>query len=249
MIRDNDVHDNTDYGIWAHSVNTRAISVIGNKVYGHSGTNDVGMYIYGGTEAIDNEVFQNFKGIVGHSNFTPPLTSIRNNRVYGNSNAAITAEDSVEVTGNYVYSNSVGIQALPGFRGSISNNLLYSNTNQGLLIQNSFTNGLGKYWNNTIYQPVGDGIRVENSAINNSIYNNIVWVLAGYGIYVASNSQTNFASDHNLFFLGNDPNSNVGFWGGVARKTLADWQAASAKDSNSQFADPGFVDIDGRIMY
>jgi hypothetical protein len=47
--------------------------------------------------------------------------------------------------------------------------------------------------NNTVYQPVGDAVRVEASQ-GVEVRNNILWVEAGYDLYVASDSQTGFTS-------------------------------------------------------
>ena len=245
IIRDNEIRDNTEYGLHAQSNGSAAIIVTGNKVYGQNGTNDVGMYIYGGTEATNNSVYGNYKGIITHSYDSGPLTRVAENRMFNNSFAAITVEGKALVESNYIYSNSIGIYALPYFYGTVAKNLVYANTNRGLLIQNSGNTALAEYMNNTIYQPVGDGIRIESSASNNRIVNNIVWVLSGYGMFVANDSQVGLQSDYNLFHQGDDPNAYVGSWNGVNRDTLAAWRAASSRDANSVEGSPGFVDIDG----
>ncbi len=245
QIVGNRVHDNTDYGIWANSNQSNAILVDNNEVYGHSGTGDVAIYAYGGTEVTRNRVYGNYLGIATHSHDIVPLTTIRNNRVFGNSFVAIQADGRAQVEANYVYSNSIGINTTAAFFGTIGRNLIYANTNRGISIQNSSNGATAQYLNNTIYQQVGDGIRLDGSARNNVVYNNIVWVLSGYAMYVDNNSQVGFQSDYNLLTAGTDPNSNVGFWAGAARKTLADFQSASSRDLNSVSSLPGFVDIDG----
>ena len=247
VIRDNRIHDNTEYGLYADSGNSSAGSIIvnNNRISGQVGDNDVGLYAYNGTQAFGNEVYGNFKGIVTTSSNSVLPSSIHTNRLFGNRNAAVTADGNAQVFGNYIYSNSIGVQAISSFNGTVASNLVYSNTNRGLLIQNS-SNGLAaQYLNNTVYQPVGDGIRVEGSARNNRILNNIVWVLAGYGLYVDNNSQVGLTSDYNHFFQGADPNAYVGYWNGAPRNLLADWKAASAVDLNSVEGNPSFVDIDG----
>ena len=42
--------------------------------------------------------------------------------------------------------------------------------------------------------------------------NNILWVQAGYDIYVADNSRTGINSDYNDLYTGGGPSANVGFW-------------------------------------
>ncbi|MFM8289704.1 MAG: beta strand repeat-containing protein, partial [Planctomycetaceae bacterium] len=102
--------------------------------------------------------------------------------------------------------------------------------------------------NNTVYQPVGNAVLVENSVSNITLRNNILWVDAGYAIYVATNSQTGFNSDYNLLYTGPDVRANVGYWasgGTTVRDTLADWRAATSRDARSVDSNPNFVDIDG----
>ena len=53
--------------------------------------------------------------------------------------------------------------------------------------------------NNTIDQPVGDGIDLTSSNQNTQLRNNILVIGAGIGINVASNSEIGFASDDNMF--------------------------------------------------
>ena len=76
--------------------------------------------------------------------------------------------------------------------------------------------------NNTIYQPVGDAVRLEGDWVD--LVNNLVWVLAGHDIYVTGASLSNLLSDYNLLHRGDDPNAHVGFAAGAVRDTLADWQ-------------------------
>jgi hypothetical protein len=130
-----------------------------------------------------------------------------------------------------------------GFAGKpVTDNLIYANANQGILVQNAFQQQIA---GNTIYQPVGDGVRVQNSAQGVILRNNILQVNSGYGIYVVPESQTGFSSDYDLLFNLADPNAHVGFWNNANQTTLANWQAANAQDAHSFFGDPRFVDING----
>ncbi len=247
VIDSNKIHDNSEYGLYVDSGNSSTVGalVTNNQVYGQNGDNDVGLYVYNGTQATGNNVYGNYNGIVTTSYNSLLPSKVSANRLFNNRNVAIVADGLSQVVGNYVFSNSIGVQAINSFYGTVADNLVYANTNRGLLIQNYNNNNLAQFLNNTIYQTVGDGIRLDSSARNNLILNNIVSVLAGYALYVDNNSQTGFVSDYNLFQQGADPNAYVGFWNGVPRDLIADWKTASGKDTNSLEGNPGFVDIDG----
>ncbi len=150
-------------------------------MFGHAGSGDVGMYIYNGAQATNNTVYGNALGIAATSGSQSLSTLVSNNRVYNNSLTGISTDGYAQILGNYVYSNTTGINAVSGFAGAVNANLVYANTNRGLLIQGA--NG-AQFSNNTLYQTVGDGIRVDSTSQNLRITNNIIWVLAGYGLYV-----------------------------------------------------------------
>jgi len=86
--------------------------------------------------------------------------------------------------------------------------LVYGNTNRGILVENSSASGHVEVFKNTVYQVVGDAVRLDNSARNVKLYNNILWVQSGYDIFVATNSQTGFASNYNLLHKGSDINAS-----------------------------------------
>ena len=117
---------------------------------------------------------------------------------------------------------------------------MYANTNFG--IQVSFGGGV-KIVNNTVYEPVGDAVRVENGCVDVELRNNILWVEDGYDISMDSDSQNSFSSDHNLLYT--TGSGQVGFWQGLARSTLSEWQSTTLIDQNSISQDPLFIDPDG----
>ena len=198
--RGNRVYNNASTGITA-STN---VLVTGNIVYGqNSGSSGTGISL-SAAQATQNVVYGNSDGIDASN------STVSNNRVYDNTavgvNAADTNGNPFSVSGNTVYSNSVGIQAnfysayyyYSG--GTISNNLVYANTNQGLLIVGATSGYTNAITNNTVYQPVGDAIKLQNSPAVR-LRNNILWVNAGYDLNVDTASQVGFDSDYNDLYI------------------------------------------------
>jgi hypothetical protein len=232
-VTQNTVYSNGSAGISA----TSKVLVSTNTVYGHSGTNDLGIGTYSGAVAANNKVFGNYAGIEASGLAT-------GNRSYSNTTAGIVAQGSSLIVGNWTYSNKIGILLSAGFDGQAKKNVVYANSDQGLVIQ-AYYNTPKEVANNTIFQPVGDAVKLEQGAKNVSLSNNILWVQAGYGINVARDSQAGFASDYNMFYKTADPNAHIGFWDGSSQDTLAAWQTGTTKDAQSLLGDPLFVDPDG----
>ena len=126
----------------------------------------------------------------------------------------------------------------------LESNVVYANTNTGIRIEWTHTAGADRTLDNTVYQVTGDAIRVQGSATNVFLQNNILFVGAGNGIFVINNSQTGFQSDWNLFDLG--AGANVGNWNGAALATIAAWRTAvPGRDQNSLTGQALFLDING----
>src|SRR5207248_3164337 len=161
-----------------------------------SATNATG--IKGGQDVFGNVVYGNYNGIDGG-------ISIRNNRVFNNSNFGING--SSLILGNKAYSNSIGIEFQNGSSFSaVANNVVYANTNVGLLLQNvSSYSGHIDVVNNTVYQVVGDAVSISGFTQNLTLRSNILWVEAGHDVNVASSSQSGLASDYNILYKGTDP--------------------------------------------
>ncbi|HSB91145.1 MAG TPA: Ig-like domain-containing protein [Anaerolineales bacterium] len=226
----NRVHDNTNYGMNFAG----AVTITGNEVYNHPNQG-----IYGGSSATisGNRVHHNATGIYGSASI------IEANWVYANSVVGIYGTDNT-VAGNHVFSNSIGIR--DSGNGRIVNNVVYANTNQGIQIESahSLLNGDGLY-HNTVYQNVGNALRLTSSATNVQMLDNLVRVDAGYAVNVDNNSQSGLVSDYNLLYRGPATNAYVGLWNGVIRSSVAEWQAATAKDAHSLGEDPRFLDMEG----
>jgi parallel beta-helix repeat protein len=213
------------------------VLVLGNTVYGQTEPGGMGIFAFDrAVEVLENLVHTNYDGIYSVSDAT-----ILRNRVYNNSRAGIRAAGHSSVRDNVVYTNSVGISGEVWFRGEVLSNLVYANTNSGISLRARDA----LVANNTVYQIVGDAVRVEGASRNVTLRNNLLWAEEGFDLYITPDSQTGFRSDDNLLHQGTDPKAHVGFWGGVVRDTLSDWQAASLLDGRSLAADPLWVDRDG----
>ena len=200
---------------------TGDVLVTQNEVYGLN----FGLSVGAGVETRSNLVHDNTIGISSiHSGL------VADNRVWHNATIGILM-DGATVSGNRVYSNSIGIQTtnVYVFGGKILNNLVYANTNEGLLIRDAQPGS--QVINNTVYQPVGDAIRVQESSTGLRLENNILYVAAGYDLYVTPDSQNGFASDYNL--LVTSGTGQVGFWGGQSFATRADWFYELGFDAHS----------------
>src|SRR5262249_14630907 len=235
QVRNNDVYDNSQDGIVVEQI----VQASDNKSHGNA---RYGIWATNTAEVTNNVVYSNNVGILlGSGNNSATATG---NRVFNNATIGIWAQSDSDVIGNTAYSNSIGIKGARGssvlFTGLVSDNLLYANTNQGILIEEGIAGT--EIINNTIYQPVGDAVRVQVNSANVRLQNNILWVESGYDVFVATNSQTGFTSNYNLFHQGVDPNAYVGFWGGANRDSLNDWRTASGQpvgqDAQSVAGDP-----------
>ncbi len=225
-VSGNTVFDNTSIGI-----NATNSLVTGNIVYGQLSPNAVGIRA-SSSEIADNVVYTNVTGI------STQYGSIHGNRLYNNSSAAIFVDYSGSVYANQVYSNAVGIQAGVHYGGSIYDNLVYANTDDAILIQTTLNPAGVAIDSNTVYQPLGNAVTIDDSSSNVSLYNNILYVLAGYAIYVAPDSETGFASDGNDLYKDINPNAHIGYWtvngNGTSLDSLSAWNAATGTDADSR---------------
>lgn len=233
LITSNVVYNNTSVGI--KPAGTALVSR--NTVYGQLGYSAWGIYgDTGATALVENVVHSNYQGIGVGSWFAGEVTG---NRVYNNSQAGIYVKGNVPrgIQRNVVYSNLRGIHIDGGNVPDIGNNLVYANTIEGIRIERAYSDLL--VTNNTVYQTVGDAIRITNSSKNVRLRNNILCVPEeGYPISVAADSQLGFQSDYNLYLAGTGP---VGLWQNIPRQTLQDWRHATYGDESSFSRDPLFV--------
>lgn len=239
------IHNNRVYENLSRGIHAERSTVTENEVFG----NATGIFL-SEADAIDNDVYQNTDGIVignlyNGYNYRPD-NQVRGNRVFANTGVGITFRLDGQLVGNYVYSNSVGILADNVlFYGEIANNLIYANTNQGIVVRSMYGGGGGELLNNTVYQRVGDALRIEGGSKDLVARNNILIVDAGNAVSIAADSQVGLDLDWNLLQKGTDPNAHLGLWGSTVIDDLALWQTTTSLDANSLTGDPGFLDIDG----
>ena len=264
VVRNNVVFNNPRFGIILSGNYSSAQPVAGNLVYGNgtgiasncatvSGNevhhNTVGIVVspvsslLTPSAALDNLVYSNGDGIVVTAGDSNPPVVVAGNRVFNHTGTGIAGAGNAVVRNNTVYSNRVGIVSPVSVfygGGQVSGNVVYANADRGVTVSG---NGV-RVMNNTVYQLVGDAVRVQGAG-NVAVYGNILWVEGGASIYVAADGQNGFKSDSNLLFRGPGASAFTGFWGGASRASLADWQAASGQDARSVTGNPVFVDLDG----
>ena len=216
------------------------VLVAGNTISGSTAAGAFGIYLDYAGEAADNDIFNNNSGILTFDTDSP----IHGNRVYGNKVVGISSTLNSPVYDNVVYSNGIGIFSTGVYNGgpeTITNNLVYANTTQGILVQNAAAGA--QVVNNTVYEPSGDGIRIEDTSKNVVLRNNTVWVQTGYDISVASDSQVGFASDYNDLYT--SAAGQVGLWQQIPRADLQAWRTADFTDQSSLALNPQFVNVTG----
>jgi parallel beta-helix repeat protein len=180
----NTVRDNAFIGVQANG----AVTVSGNTVYGQLATFGYGITANGGALVTGNVVRNNYLGINSDS-------TVDGNRAFANT-IGIQANSGALVQDNKVYSNQTGIQTGNNLYGQIQNNVVYANTNQGILVQGSFSGG--RVTNNTVFQSVGDAVRLQGGNQYVQVRNNILDVLVGNALFVAPDSATGLVNANNV---------------------------------------------------
>ena len=176
------------------------------------------------------------------SAFSNSSLLLQGNIVYHNTGDGIEADGTTTAKGNIVYGNADGIAVDYGnfSAATIENNLIYENTNQGLLITGSVA---GTYAGNTIYQPTGDAIDVLSNCINVNLSDNILWAQAGYDLKVDPTCEQGFQSDYNDFYT--TGTGSLGSWQGQTFLTQQAWFYQVGQDQHSLTVNPQFVRTGG----
>ena len=223
-----------------------AVSVSGNAVSGGVGSNHSGISVSYGASATSNVVFDNATGIDASQ-----AGNLTGNRVYANSGDGIYSYYSASIQMNVVYSNLIGIQTIGSTsQTEISNNLVYANADDGLLLEAHAAPYTLLVQNNTVYEPTGDAVHIDEQSSYVDLVDNILWTFTGYDVSVAGDSQVGFVSDYNDLMT--SASGQVGQWQGVPRPDLRSWQGADQTDADSLAVDPLFVNplgADGYLGY
>ena len=162
----------------------------------------------------------------GNSNVSKNTIIMPNNGYGINAGTAtLTTGDSSFFTNNMISMGgtaSIGMYSYSGTKQFVN---FYDNT---VLMQK--TNGTGSY-----------AVQIEsyNAAANVNLYDNIFDNRgSGYSIYVTYKNYGIYSSDFNALYTNG---SSLGYIGGSAIATLADWKSSSGFDANSINTDPSFV--------
>ncbi len=149
---------------------TGAVQIVGNTVYNHVGTNVYGIWVYNNAIATRNVVYDNSLGIYSNSG---PITE---NRIYHNADAGIGVDGNAPIERNVIYSNRYGVRSPFAYGGSIVGNIIYANSDAAIFLGRAgYYSGLVTIVGNTLYQPSGDGLRINDSSRDVRLRNNIIW--------------------------------------------------------------------------
>lgn len=236
LVEGNAVYNNDGVGIQA----SNTAQLLNNVTYGNSlgieANHDVG--------AEGNTVYNNDRGIYA----TSSDVHISNNVIYGQANYGLALSRNASAFGNVIYNNLIGIRNAAGsnsqFTGQIAYNLIYNNTDTAVDL--SYDDGRGRLYHNTIFQEVGDAIRLHSSG-QIDLRNNILWTDQGNILYIEGTAIDILAS-RNVYYRGEDLGNTTVLQtdGGPTYTTLAEWTAAdSTQNAGSVEADPGFIDPNG----
>lgn len=186
-------------------------------------TTRVGIY---GNRIHGNLTGISFRATVGVAGESPNL-------IFDN-DVGVDGSDQTVVHFNRIFHNRIGVRGHGG-RGLIAANVIYGNTEVGVLIANTIYQVLS----NTIDAATGSAIALRDFAGNVVLRNNLLSVGNAIAFDISIPSLNTTVADFNLIEL-REANSRTGSFRGTASRTLTEWQAATKFDANSVTADPRF---------
>jgi len=241
-VVDSEIHG-ASFGVYQdyYGPHANSFALTGNEIH----DNDIGVYCrIAAMSAYGNEVHHNVTGIEGYGVWGPSDWTLPSNDIHDNT-TGLRLWNGGEARFNRIHGNITGIDARN--QTDVHHNVLYRNTGQAVLIDGHYDVAIE---NNTVYAPLGHGVRVRGGAYDVALKNNIIWTESGYGIYVDTNSQQGFESDYNNLF---STGAGQLVWWQKAFTDLFDWQVEAGLDQHSigyTVPDPGldnpqFVNLAG----
>lgn len=245
-----DIENNVVSGASNQGIASYGAATIRNNTVSQSGTG-ISAQSFSATVSA-NVVHDNQTGITGWGIFggTDWTTNVGND-IYNNI-TGIVWQGTNQVAFNRIHDNSVGISVSGGgSQRTIAHNVIYGNSAQGVLLDNASSIQIVS---NTIYAPTGDAVRIRNSSSTITLENNILWVQAGYDIYVSVDSQQGFASDYNNLFASA---SGKPVWWQKDFGDIFDWRVEARYDLHSigyttvnpTLDNPQFVNVSGNDFH
>jgi hypothetical protein len=186
LLSNNRIHDNgtgivTMVGSTATGVGYLA-TTLANQIY----KNNLGVQLQ---QAVlqGQHVFANGTGVAGIGSLTP--SDLAHANLIETNTVGVDIDGPIQF--NRIARNGVGIQAHSS--QLIAHNDIYQNA-VGVNVQGQSDVRL---FQNTIYAPAGDGIKIGAASQQVEVRGNILWTGSGYDIFVANDSTSGFFSDYN----------------------------------------------------
>jgi parallel beta helix pectate lyase-like protein len=184
--------------------------------------------------------------------FSSTSIRIHNNTIFNNAGGVyqkVAPIIGTEIYNNYFYNISqrgVSLMATPpgDYAAKIHHNVFYRNAKIAVDILTGGTDHQHDFqiYNNTICDS-GTGIEVGDSALNNQVWNNIIYGTGGLFMRYYFGTSLPSYSDNNQFY-------GTGSWRNGYSTTYSSieaWKAATTSlESNSVIADPQFVNLGGK---
>lgn len=136
----------------------------------------------------NQHIYDNTTGVSGSGSLVS--TDLDHANLIELNNVGVNIAGPIEF--NRIAGNVVGIQAQSS--QLVAHNLIYLNTQTGLDVRGQTD---VRVFQNTLYSPVGDLLRIEAGSSDVEVRNNVFWAQAGYDLYIANDSQSGFFSDYN----------------------------------------------------
>ena len=216
----NHIRDNLTGITVIPSGNVSGLGFVGNTLPNEIHHNDVGVSLTGWMQ--NQHLYRNETGVQGSGRLGGDDLGLAN--LIENNETGIRVTGTIQF--NRIARNGTGISA--SSNQLIAHNLIYSSDDFGIYLSGDTD---VQVFNNTLYAPLGDNIRIVSDSSNVEVRNNILWAESGYNLYVHNDSQTGFFSDYNT--LHTSGTGKIGYWTRDFTDIL-DWQADIATfDLNS----------------